>query len=92
MIHPRLLIEVLVLIALANGAPLIAKKVLRARFAWPIDCGAQFFDRHPLFGPSKTIRGLICALAVVSVSAWIMGLGLTVGLTIALAAMLGDLI
>ena len=42
---------------LANGTPIVAKKVFGRRFSFPLDAGTIFFDGRPLFGPSKTIRG-----------------------------------
>ena len=55
-----LLLQLLVLLVVANGTAVIAKKLLGAAFARPLDGGALFVDGQPIFGPSKTIRGIVC--------------------------------
>jgi hypothetical protein len=45
-----LVINILFLLLLANGTPVIAKKLLGSRLAYPIDAGKKFFDGLPLFG------------------------------------------
>jgi hypothetical protein len=42
---------------LANGTPVLAKKILGERLAYPVDGGGEFVDDRPLLGRSKTIRG-----------------------------------
>ncbi len=83
--------QILVLLALANGAPVIAKKVLGNRFSYPLDCGIRFVDGRPLFGPSKTLRGLAFALVVTTGLAPLIGLDLKTGAVVGAAAMIGDL-
>ena len=57
-----LIAKVLFLLAIANGAPLVGKKILGDKMAVPIDGGLILSDGQPLFGKSKTIRGVILAL------------------------------
>ena len=90
--QPWRILELLILLALANGAPVIAKKLLGTRFAWPLDGGWRFSDGRPLFGPSKTIRGAIAALVITTVGAILLGLGWRIGATVAALAMAGDVI
>ena len=54
-------LRLLVLLAVANTAPIAAKHVLGTRCNWPLDGGLRFFDGRPLLGPSKTVRGLVAA-------------------------------
>jgi hypothetical protein len=61
-IHPFLITQVLALRALANGAPLIAKRLFGSALAFPLDSGMTLEDGQPLFGHSKTIRGSRCRL------------------------------
>jgi CDP-diglyceride synthetase len=70
----------------------VAKKVLGRRLAWPLDGGRRFFDGRPLFGPSKTLRGLILALALTPIGAALLGLGWRIGIAVAALAMAGDLL
>ncbi len=90
--QPWRIVEILILLALANGAPVIAKKLLGNRFAWPVDGDLRLFDGRPLFGPSKTIRGLILALSATAIGAALLGLGWRIGVLVAALAMAGDLI
>jgi CDP-2,3-bis-(O-geranylgeranyl)-sn-glycerol synthase len=80
------------LLALANGTPVIATKILGKTFAYPVDFGIAFCDGQPLFGASKTLRGILLAVLLTSVSAPLIGLDWTFGALIAVTAMFGDLV
>src|SRR5260221_13620418 len=80
-----------VLVALAKGLPVIAKKIFGSRFARPLDGGVKFLDRQPLFGASKTIRGILVSLIVATAGAPFVGLEPKLGALAAAAAMAGDL-
>ena len=86
------ILQSLVLLTLANGTPVIVKKIFGQSFAFPLDAGLRFFDERPLFGPSKTIRGILFSVLVTTASAPLIGLDLTVGVIAASAAMAGDLL
>lgn len=85
------LLQSILLLTLANGAPVVAKKLLGARLAFPLDAGARFFDGQPLLGPSKTIRGVVISVVTTAVVAPLLGLGLATGGLVAALAMIGDL-
>ena len=89
--QPLVVLQVLVLLALANGAPVLAKKIFGARFACPLDFGIRFFDGRPVFGASKTLRGLALAIFVTALLAPLIGLDMEIGAAVAAAAMIGDL-
>jgi CDP-2,3-bis-(O-geranylgeranyl)-sn-glycerol synthase len=89
--HSLVILQLLLLLMVANGTPVIAKKLLGARFAYPLDGGAGFVDGHPLFGTSKTIRGILLSIMVTSAAAPVIGLGWTTGLLVGMTAMAGDL-
>ena len=59
-----LIFKLLILLTLANGTPVLLKKLLGQRFAWPLDAGLRFFDAQPLLGPAKTMRGVLGAVLV----------------------------
>jgi hypothetical protein len=80
------------LLAVANGTPVIATKILGKTFAYPVDFGIAFCDGQPLFGASKTLRGILLAVLLTSVSAPLIGLDWTFGALIAVTAMFGDLL
>src|ERR1700737_3367047 len=85
------ILQLLVLMTLANGTPIVAKKIFGPRFSFPLDAGTIFFDGRPLFGPSKTIRGILISVLLTTASAPFIGLDLTIGAIVAGAAMAGDL-
>jgi hypothetical protein len=91
-VHPTPLIDLIFLLAVANGAPVIAKRLLGRRFACPLDGGAMFIDGRPLFGPAKTIRGILSSLLATPVAAALIGLQWNVGFVVAAGAMTGDLL
>jgi CDP-2,3-bis-(O-geranylgeranyl)-sn-glycerol synthase len=83
--------KVLFLLTIANAAPFIGKMLLGDKMAIPIDRGLILKDGQPLFGKSKTIRGLVLALFATTISAPLVGLEFTTGAIISAAAMVGDL-
>ena len=89
--HGSLLLQLLILLVVANGAAVVAKKILGVAFGRPLDGGALFIDGEPIFGPSKTIRGVVVSLLGTSICAALMGLGWQVGTLIAIFAIAGDL-
>lgn len=90
--HILAILQILVLLTLANAAPIVAKKIGGTHFALPLDLGLKFFDGRPWFGPSKTIRGIVVSLLATSAAAPLIGLDVTIGAIAAGAAMAGDLL
>lgn len=84
-------IKVLLLIIIANGAPIIARHIFRSHFDDPLDLGLKFFDKRPLFGPSKTMRGVFVAVMATPIAAHFMDINWFTGFVIGLYAMFGDL-
>jgi CDP-2,3-bis-(O-geranylgeranyl)-sn-glycerol synthase len=84
-------IKILILLSVANGAPVLAKRLLGVHLARPIDCGACFVDGRPWLGSSKTIRGLAASVIATSAVAPVIGIAWKLGLLAAVAAMIGDL-
>jgi CDP-diglyceride synthetase len=83
--------QLLALLAVANTAPIVAKNLLRGRFSQPLDGGVSFFDGRPLFGPSKTVRGLLFAVLAAAAAAPLIGVDWRAGVLIGALAMVGDL-
>jgi len=84
-------LQLLILLTLANGSPVVAKKIFGNFCSWPLDGNIKFVDGHPLFGPSKTVRGILVSIFVTSACAPLLGLTLKLGLVVATTAMAGDL-
>jgi CDP-2,3-bis-(O-geranylgeranyl)-sn-glycerol synthase len=55
-------LQLLVLLGVANGIPILAKKLLQDRFSMPVDGGLTLPDGELLFGASKTVRGVILSV------------------------------
>ena len=85
------LIHLLLLILVANGAPIIARKLLASRFNYPLDFGVQFRN-HDLLGVSKTWRGVIASVMCTALVAVLLGYSLLTGVWVALLAMAGDVL
>ena len=83
--------QLLVLLAIANSAPIAGKRLCGKRFSTPLDGGLNFFDGRPLFGPSKTVRGILLAVLSASLCAPLVGLDWRTGALIGSLAMVGDL-
>jgi uncharacterized membrane-anchored protein YitT (DUF2179 family) len=90
--QPLTILQLLALLAVANGTPLITKRLLGQWCAWPLDAGANLFDGRPVFGPSKTIRGILFAVLATGVAGIGLGLGWRVGWLVGASAMAGDLL
>jgi CDP-2,3-bis-(O-geranylgeranyl)-sn-glycerol synthase len=86
-----LILKFVILLAIANGAPLVVKKLLGDFLAHPLDGGRRLADGYPLFGSSKTLRGLLAAVAAAALAAPLLGLDWASGVVIGLGAMAGDL-
>ena len=87
-----LTVWLLVLLILANGLPVVAARFFGHRFSAPIDGGRQWRDGRPLFGPSKTWRGVMAGFIACSLSAPLFGLTVAFGAIYALLALGGDLL
>lgn len=86
-----LVMELLLLLLVANGTPVVLGILLRHRFAWPLDAGRNFLDGRRLFGASKTVRGILGSIAVTALVAPVCGLDRASGALFGLLAMAGDL-
>lgn len=84
-------LQLLILLTLANGSPVVAKKIFGNYCSWPLDGNIKFVDGRPLFGTSKTVRGILVSIFITSACALLLGLALRIGLVVATTAMAGDL-
>ena len=85
-------IKLLLLIGVANGTPVIVKKLLDEHWDFPLDGNLRFFDKKPIFGPSKTLRGIVFSLFLTAICSPLLGLSWIHGLLFAAFAMAGDLL
>jgi CDP-diglyceride synthetase len=89
--QPLVILQLLILLMLANGTPLLAKKILGDRYSYPVDGNLTFPDGRALFGRSKTIRGVVLAILVTTAGAPLIGLGWRIGFAVGSFAIAGDL-
>ncbi len=83
-------LRLLLLLAVANTAPLVAKRLFGTRWSTPLDGGLRFLDGRPLLGASKTVRGLVAATLASALAAPLLGLPAAIGAVLGVGAMLGD--
>lgn len=85
-------LNVLLIISAANAAPVMLHLTLRRGHGWPVDGGRQWRDGRPVFGASKSVRGVVAAVVAAAVVAWALGLPLLVGAAAGALSMVGDLL
>jgi len=89
--HTLHLGKLLLLLGVANGTPIIARKLLGSQFSHPLDGGARWpLDGRRVLGNSKTIRGVLVSLVATSAVAPVLGLEALQGAALAGLSMLGD--
>jgi CDP-2,3-bis-(O-geranylgeranyl)-sn-glycerol synthase len=89
--HYLPILQLLILLTLANGGPVMAKLVFASHLARPLDGNLVLADGRPLLGSSKTIRGVMVAVLVTTACAPLLGLEFKIGAMVGMTAMAGDL-
>ena len=85
-------LKLLFLIIIANGMPVLARNILKSHFETALDFNRVFFDGRPVFGPTKTWRGVFTTIVISIPVALLLGFSAELGLVLAALAMLGDLL
>lgn len=88
--HLVAIVQSLAVIGAANSAPPLCKRLLGLRFDRAVDGGLLLRDGYPLFGTSKTWRGLVAAVALSTCASVIVGLSWRTGALAGACAMAGD--
>ena len=65
--------------------------MLKKHFTTPVNGRRKLLDEQPVFGSSKTVLGLVVSLCSTTLIALVLGFDWSIGTTIALGAMAGDL-
>ena len=84
-------LKILILLIVANAAPIFAARWLGDLYACPLDMGKCLPDGQPWFGPSKTGRGIIAAILACVAVGFLLNIHPQISVLLALFAMLGDL-
>jgi hypothetical protein len=87
-VHYGAVAQSLVLLTLANGSPVIAKRIFGDHFSSPIDGGTKYMDGRAVFGSSKTTRGVLVSILVTTAGSPLLGLELKVGFLAGITAVL----
>ncbi len=85
-------LKLLLLIIIANGVPVLTRNILKLHFETAVDFNRVFFDGRPVFGPTKTWRGIIAAIIITVPVTLLLGFTAKLGLLLAALAMVGDLL
>jgi CDP-2,3-bis-(O-geranylgeranyl)-sn-glycerol synthase len=83
-------LRLLLLLGVANSAPIAARRLLADRSAAPLDGGLTFVDGRPLLEPGKTIRGVAAAVVATALASWVLGMSPQVGALLGAVSMAGD--
>ena len=83
-------LQLIFLIIVANGSPIIGRWIMNGFWEMPIDGGAVFIDGRPILGTSKTYRGLACSLVGTLLAGALMGWSWKISLIVSALAMVGD--
>ena len=84
--------KILFLLLAANGAPILGRILFGSHLDYPVDGRHRLADGQPLFGASKTWRGIGVALLITPLLAFLVALPPLLGVLIATLAMTGDLL
>jgi len=79
------------LVVIANVTPVVISLLMGRRWSAPLDGGLRLPDRHPVLGPSKTIRGVLSSVLATAMLAPLFGFSPVTGAGFASLAMLGDI-
>lgn len=86
-----IIFKLLFLLLIANGAPILLRKAVGQHAAWQVDGGHRLSDQRPIFGPTKTWRGVIGGILATGGAAPLVQLSVGTGLLVGTCSMLGDL-
>lgn len=85
------ILEILILLLVANGAPVFVSYLFSHKRSLAVDFGFKLKDQRYLFGETKTWRGVFSSIIFTVLVSELIGLGFKIGLTVAVLAMTGDL-
>ena len=86
------LLQLLLLIIIANGAPIVVRVLFNDGFNVAVDFGKKLPDNKRILGSSKTWRGIFAAFVATPAAAWLLGYSPETGLLVATYVVLGDLL
>lgn len=85
-------LELFVMLVLANGAPVVAARLLGRHWSAAVDGGRCWRDGRPLLGSSKTWRGVVSGTLACGLFAVVTGMEVLFGLIFGLLGLIGDMV
>lgn len=85
-------LQLIILITLANSAPVLARHLCGDTWQQPLDAGLVWRDERRVLGRSKTWRGVIAAVVLCALAAPLLGVPWQLGMQCGALAMAGDLV
>ena len=85
------IVILVLLVVIANAAPVVISLLLGHRWNAPLDGGLRLPDQRPVLGPSNTIRGVLASVLATALLASLLGFSPATGAGFACLAMLGDI-
>lgn len=83
--------KLLLILITANGIPIILRRCLGDTFSRPIDGGLLLADGYPLFGSTKTWRGILAGTTGAAFVAPLLGFSILFGIAFGVLSLAGDL-
>ena len=83
--------KILAFLWLVNLSPPLLSLLLKERGQTPVDLGRRMKDGQPVFGPHKTIRGVMAGVMAGGLIGWLLGFPVAIGLGCGVLSMAGDL-
>ncbi len=84
-------LQLLFIIIIANGAPILARMLLNNQLNTAVDFGVKMTDGNPIFGASKTWRGVFATLLISPIAVLTFDYTAEIGILIAIGTISGDL-
>lgn len=84
--------KILVILIVANAAPLLSAEFCPKGRRRPLDNGRKLADGNPMLGENKTLWGLLSGIGAGGILSLIFGLPLVIGFLIPGVSLLGDLL
>jgi len=85
-------LELYVMLVLANGAPVVAARILGEHWDQPVDGNRLWSDGRPVLGKSKTWRGLVSGCLACALFSLATGPGFLFGALFGFLGLSGDMI
>ncbi len=91
-LDPIIDIKLLLLLAIANTMPIVARHLFRSSLSTPIDFNKTFWDGRPILGTHKTWRGLVASIFGTWLASFLFDIDQLLAIELAFWSMIGDML